>query len=81
MKKICIFFLILSFVAAVTSGCTKKTKPNMIQSKRRFADYVGDPQSVKSKNVIDLSEGPKLDYSGSLGPQNLNFEIKIVDPY
>ena len=83
MKKICVFLLMLSFISAVTSGCSLKPskKPNMIQSKRRFAEYVGESKPVKDKNVIDLSEGPKLDYSGNLGPKNLNFEIKIIDPY
>ena len=83
MKKICVFFLLLSFIAALSSGCTQKTskKPNMIQSKRRFASYVEPQTEQKDKTVVDLSEGPRLNYNGTLGPQNLNFEIKIVDPY
>ena len=47
----------------------------MIQSKRRFASYVEPQTEQKDKNVVDLSEGPKLNYNGTLGPQNLNFEI------
>jgi hypothetical protein len=53
----------------------------MIQSQRRFAKYI-EPQTAQTKSVsIDLSEGPKLDYRKNLGPQDINFDIKIVDPY
>ena len=52
----------------------------MVQSKRRFAEYV-EPQGEIKKGVIDLSEGPKQNYNAQLGPQNINFDIKIVDPY
>ena len=82
MKKLFSILLILSFISLITSACTtKKQKPNMIQSKRRFEKYV-TPQSQQSfSNGIDLSEGPKTKYHGNLGPKDLNFDIKIVDPY
>ena len=82
MKKIFVFLLMLSLVSVCTTACTnnRKPKPNMIQSKRRFAQYV-EPQEKKDPNTIDLSEGPRLKYDAKLGPQNLDFEIKIVDPY
>lgn len=82
MKKILTLLLIFSLVSVCTSACSLKqtNKPNMIQSKRRFADYV-EPQQQKNTNTIDLSEGPKLRYDANLGPKNLNFDIKIVDPY
>ncbi|MBR6127115.1 hypothetical protein IKQ21_05465 [bacterium] len=81
MKKICTFLILLSLVSVLTAGCaTNSNKPNMIQSKRRFAEYV-EPQGNVNKDVIDLSEGPKQNYNAQLGPQNLNFDIKIVDPY
>ena len=80
MKKICIFLLMLSFVTACTSACSQKQKPNMVQSKRRFAKYV-ETHQVQGGSVVDLSEGPKLNYDSNFGPTNPNFEIKIVDPY
>jgi hypothetical protein len=40
-----------------------------------------EPQQHKDPNTVDLSEGPKLKYDANLGPKNLNFDIKIVDPY
>ena len=82
MKKFFAFILLLSFVSVCTTACSNQGKPkkNMIQSKRRFAEYV-EPQQNKDPNRIDLSEGPKLKYDAKLGPQNLDFDIKIVDPY
>ena len=65
-------------VSACTPQSTKSN--NMIKSKRRFADYV-ESSSQKPRSVVDLSEGPKQKYDAYLGPQNLNFDIKIVDPY
>lgn len=79
MKKFLTFFLLVSIVSFCTTACSaKRPKQNLIQSKRRFAEYV-EPQ--KPANVIDLSEGPKLRYDAKLGPGSLNFDIKIVDPY
>lgn len=82
MKKIFTFLLLLAFVSVSTTACSHNRKPkqNMIQSKRRFADYV-EPQAQNDPNRIDLSEGPKLKYDAKLGPKNLDFDIKIIDPY
>ncbi len=82
MKKVLFIFIILSFIMTLATGCNRLSgkKQNLIQSKRRFAEYV-EPQAQKPSNVVDLSEGPKLKYDAHLGPKNLNFDIKIVDPY
>lgn len=82
MKKICIFILMMSTAVLFTSACTKQAaKSSMVQAKRRFEKYVEPPQASVQGNVIDLSEGPKLHYDANLGPRNLNFDFKIVDPY
>ena len=82
MKKLFAFLLMTVFVCSFTTACTntKKTKANMVQSKRRFADYMEGSQ-LKNPHAIDLSEGPKLRYDKKLGPQNPEFDFKIVDPY
>ena len=82
MKKFWTLALIVVFFSTLTTACSNSSKPkqNLIQSKRRFAEYV-EPQQQKDPNTIDLSEGPKLKYDAHLGPKNLNFDIKIVDPY
>ena len=82
MKKTAVLFIMLSLVCVLTTACSKQKeqKQNMIQSKRRFAEYV-EPQNKKNPNTIDLSEGPKQNYNAKFGPKNLDFDIKIVDPY
>ena len=81
MKKFITLILLLSFVSVLTTACDqKKPKQNMIQSKRRFADYV-EQQNSNDPSRVDLSEGPKLKYDAKLGPKNIDFDIKIVDPY
>ena len=82
MKKLCIFILMISTAVFMTSACTKQTtKSSMVQAKRRFEKYVEPQKAPAQSNVIDLSEGPKLHYDANLGPRNLNFDFKIVDPY
>lgn len=82
MKKTIIFLIIFSLISVCTTACSgqRKPKPNMIQSKRRFAEYI-EPQQKKDPNTIDLSEGPRQNYNVNFGPKNLDFDIKIVNPY
>ena len=82
MKKVLTFILLLAFICISTSACSKNKspKPNMIQAKRRFANYL-EPQEQKDPTHVDLSEGPKLKYDANFGPKKLNFDIKVVDPY
>ena len=82
MRKFTAFLLLLIFVSVTNTACTQSRTPkqNMIQSKRRFAEYVA-PEAQKDPNTIDLSEGPKLKYDAKFGPKKLDFDIKIVDPY
>lgn len=82
MKKFYVFCLMLIFISAFTTACSsvQSNKPNMIQSKRRFANYM-EGSEMKNPRAIDLSEGPRLKYDKKLGPQNPEFDIKIVDPY
>ena len=82
MKKVFVFFVMLFFISVCTTACTSNSasKPNLIQSKRRFAEYI-EPSQQKDPNMIDLSEGPKQNYNAKFGPKNLDFDIKIIDPY
>lgn len=82
MKKVCIYLMLIFFLSSLTTACNIKQNSNsMVQSKRRFAQYVEPQQNKQSGQFVDLSEGPKLKYDAHLGPQNLNFDFKIVDPY
>ena len=80
MKKYCAIFILSSFICLMSSSCTQHQKQPLIQSKRRFAEYV-EPQNTNNGTHIDLSEGPKLHYDANFGPKAPSFEIKIIDPY
>ena len=32
-------------------------------------------------NAIDLSEGPQLRYDAKFGPSDMNFDVKVINPY
>lgn len=84
MKKTVIFIIMFSLVCFCTTACTnqKKPKQSMVKAERRFAKYLdGEQQQQKNPNAIDLSEGPRQNYNAKFGPKNLDFDIKIVDPY
>lgn len=82
MKKVIIFIMMFSFISVCTTACTGQyvSKQNMVQSKRRFAQYL-ETKEQGNPNAIDLSEGPKQNYNAKFGPKNLEFDVKIVDPY
>ena len=79
MKKACIFLLCLGIIAAgvLFSGCTSKSSKQTINYNRRLQKYL----PANSTGTIDLSEGPRTKYDANLGPQDLNFDIKITNPY
>ena len=81
MRKILALLVFVLILTMVTSAChIKRDNNSMVKAERRFAKYVEPPKQTNSQ-YIDLSEGPKLRYDASLGPQNLSFDFKIVDPY
>ena len=80
MKKygLLIFCILISTV--LLTACS--TVPNSpIKYERKLGKYFGDEQNKNSGTTIDLSEGPKLKYDAKFGPKELNFDIKIVNPY
>jgi len=81
MKKYFVLIVCLMFAISM-SACTTNTQNNsMVQAKRRFADYLPDETKTSQEGVVDLSEGPRLRYDRNMGPKDLNFDIKIVNPY
>ena len=80
MKKICTLILISSVFSLCVSACNFQPDNSMVKTQRRFAKYI-IPQKEKQGGVIDLSEGPKLNYDAYFGPQKLNFDFKIINPY
>ena len=81
MKKHGLFILCLLISSVLLSACN--TTPNSpIKYERKLGKYFeSDGNNKPSGGVIDLSEGPKLRYNANFGPRDLNFDIKIINPY
>ena len=78
MKKCGLIVVCLSSTVLL-SACT--SVPNStIKYERKFGKYF-EPKDKNTGRMIDLSEGPKLKYNANFGPKDLNFDIKIVNPY
>ncbi|MBE7704040.1 MAG: hypothetical protein E7Z89_08340 [Cyanobacteria bacterium SIG28] len=84
MKKYALLILCICFSMLILTGC-KFSQNSPIKYERKFGKYFGSSDakstSTSGGGVIDLSEGPKLRYDAKLGPSDLNFDIKIVNPY
>lgn len=80
--KISSFVLVLLLISGIfLTGCGVK-KADTINYNRKLGKYITtDNQSTAPVDTIDLSEGPRLKYEGNLGPKDVNFEFKIVNPY
>ncbi len=84
MKKI--IFVLVCFVLAnvFLTGCAVKNNSQAIKYHRRLQKYLPSntvTQTQRPAGTIDLSEGPKARYDANLGPNELNFDVKIKDPY
>lgn len=81
MKKYSLLIVCLIVLSFLLSAC--KTMPNSpIKYERRLGKYFETDEKTKQQGgMIDLSEGPKLRYDAKFGPKDLNFDIKIVNPY
>ena len=60
-------------------ACTK-APDTTIKYERKLGKYF-ESDNKPQGGMIDLSEGPKLNYDASLGPRDLNFDFKIENPY
>jgi hypothetical protein len=78
MKKYAFLVVCLLIMAVFLSACTTQPK-SPIKYERKLGKYF-EPEE-KPVGTIDLSDGPKLKYNANFGPKDLNFDIKIVNPY
>ena len=83
MKKV--IFVLICFVLAnvFLVGCTLKKDNVTIKYQRKLQKYLPADTTPEKRTVktIDLSEGQKTKYDAKLGPQDLDFDIRIKDPY
>lgn len=79
MKKYAFLIVCLLASSILLSACNATPK-SPIKYERKLGKYFAD-DSKNAGGVIDLSEGPKLRYNANFGPKDLNFDIKIINPY
>ena len=82
MKKF-VFVLACVLVANMFLTACTMHKTQTINYNRRLQKYLPAETSKQRPTgvTVDLSEGPRLKYEGNLGPNDLNFDIKIKNPY
>lgn len=79
MKKYGLLIVCLLVSSILLSACN--SVPNSsIKYERKLGKYF-ELEDKNTGRMVDLSEGPKLRYNANLGPKDLNFDIKIVNPY
>lgn len=78
MKKNGLIILSLLIFCSFLSACTPQHEP-AIKYERKLGKYLENNEPTGS--TIDLSEGPKTNYNAKFGPKDLNFDMKIVNPY
>ena len=86
MKKYSLIIVCLLICSVMLSGCHIRLKPHQkqqtIKYQRKLEKYLpAENSSQKAGGGIDLSEGPKLKYDASFGPREVNFDVKVVNPY
>lgn len=79
MKKYSLLVVCLLISSVILSGCNVQPAKSPIKYKRKLEKYL--PNETHKAATVDLSEGPKLKYNANFGPQDLNFDMKIVTPY
>ena len=82
MKKYLVLIVCLLISTVFLSACNIRTQ-SPIKYKRKLEKYFPSENSTSSSStgMVDLSEGPRLNYDAKFGPRDLNFDIKIINPY
>ena len=79
MKKYGLLIVCLLVSSVLLSACNTAPK-SPIKYERKLGKYF-EEDNKQVGGFIDLSEGPKLNYDARLGPNDLNFDFKIENPY
>lgn len=79
MKKYGLLIVCLLISSFLLSACSVTPK-SPINYERKLGKYF-EEENQHVGGVVDLSEGPKLRYNAKFGPKDLNFDIKIINPY
>lgn len=80
MKNYSLLIVCLLASSILLSACNA-TPESPIKYERKLGKYFESEENKPIGGMIDLSEGPKLRYNANFGPKDLNFDIKIINPY
>ena len=80
MKNYSLLIVCLLASSILLSACDA-TPESPIKYERKLGKYFESEENKPIGGMIDLSEGPKLRYNANFGPKDLNFDIKIINPY
>lgn len=80
MRNYGLLIVCLLVSSILLTACSNNSSSSMVKAQRRLEKYLPTEQKPHGK-VVDLSEGPKLRYDSKFGPQDLNFDFKIINPY
>ena len=85
MKKYLFVSISLVAFALLICGCSVKKNVQTINYQSKLKQYLPN-DTVKEKtntstNIIDLSDGRKVRYDARFGPNDVNFDFKVKNPY
>lgn len=80
MKRIVFLLVCIILCSIFVCACSVKPQKPTINYQRRLKKYI-QTETPNTTQTIDLSEGPRLRYDVNLGPQDVNFDFKIKNPY
>ena len=81
MKKYSLLVGCLVISSMLLSACTNEPQQTIKYERKLGKYFEAEGENKPQGGTIDLSEGPKLRYDAKFGPKDLNFDIKIINPY
>ena len=82
MKNCGLLVVCLLISSTFLSGCNVSNSNSIVKAQRRLEKELPSESAIQNAGrTVDLSEGPKLRYDAKFGPKDLNFDIKIINPY
>lgn len=73
MKQLTIFLCLCFSATVLLSACTKQPEQSVIKYQRKIETLEKKVNSQNSYNIIDLSDGKKVNYDAHFGP---SFDIE-----
>ena len=84
MKKIFILIFCAILICTILTACAPPQQKNLLNYQRKYSNYNNNQKGTENtynSRIIDLSEGPKLNYDKAIGPRDLNFDVTVKTRY